>query len=408
MTLQPFVHHVPDRQQPGGASRIMEFAANLSAAATAMESLIDTPFIPVSFWPLPKGVQIRDFPTPQIQHPRESVEEHARRRQVACASASAAVLYGDELGYGAIAALSSVYVVRGRPGLYAEAMVALVKSHGHELAVEDLTDSRCVIRGRRKGDTEWQRFTFTMDRARKAGYVKQNQKYNDDPQTMLYARCSSIACRSIAPDVLKGIASVEEITDEVDIDAQPVRTRTVKRAEVAPATTVHALGRSAAATETGNSAITTTVAETARQPSGPPLPGEESAPAPLDQRQWDAINRQFVQLEVVGDGQKASRLAVISYIVGRPIARGGELTAAEGQLVLDNLAGDTGHRIVGHVLIGADEVAERPGQQVAAHEHVVADAGDADPGTDEEYDPTTEPGWGAMDGAEAEAEADRG
>lgn len=389
MTVEPIVHYplaVP--QQPAGASRIMEFAANLSAAASAMESLIDTPFIPVSFWPLPKGVAIRDFPNPQMQHPRESVEEHAKRRQIACASASAAVLYGDELGYGAIAALTAVYVVRGRPGLYAEAMVGLVKSHGHDLAVEELTDSRCVIRARRKGDSDWQIFTFTMDRARKAGYVKQNQKYNDDPQTMLYARCSSIACRSIAPDVLKGIATVEEITDEVAVglEVQPARTRTVKRAEQTALPAEQAPRPAPRATAEP---------EQRPQPSGPPLPGEDdSAERMLGERQWDAINRRFVELEVVGDGQKAARLTVISRIVDRPIARGGELTAAEGQMVLDNLAGNLGFEVVGQAL-----------GTPAAAEPVTDDTGQDDDATDD-AEPTDQE-WDAMGGAEAEAEAGR-
>jgi hypothetical protein len=112
----------------------------------------------------------------------------------------------------------------------------------------------------------------------------------------------------------------------------------------------------------------------------------------LDARQWDAINRRFVELEVVGDGQKANRLTVISRIVDRPVSRGGELTAAEGRLVLDNLAGDLGFEVVAQALGPVTEP-------------VTADA-EQDDATDEAE--PTEQEWDAMGGAEAEAEAGRG
>jgi hypothetical protein len=132
------------------------------------------------------------------------------------------------------------------------------------------------------------------------------------------------------------------------------------------------------------------------QPSGPPLPGEdEPGQQMLDARQWDAINRRFVELEVVGDGQKAARLTVISRIVDRPITRGGELTAFEGQMVLDNLAGDSGFEVVGQAL-GTPAAAE----PVTDDDVQGDDAGDDAEPTDQE--------WDAMGGAEAEAEAGRG
>ena len=394
MTLQPFIpNEITPTVVPSGASRILAFGASLNAAAAAMEQLVDTPFLPVSFWPLPNGVQIKDFPNPRFKHPRESAEEHAWRRQVACASSSAAILFGDELGYGPIAALNAVYVVRGRPGLYAEAMVALVKSHGHELVVEELTDARCVIRGRRRNETDWQRFTFTMDRARKAGYVKQNAKYNDDPQTMLYARCSSLASRAIAPDVLKGVASVEEITDELEASDPPARTRTVKRAEVAAAE------RPSLPAEVTRIAPLSDDVVRGHQVTGPPLPGESPTEVMLQPRTWDQINREFVTLEVVGDGQKAARLAVISHIVGRRIARGQDLTAAEGQFVLDNLVGHAGHEIVAQALgrpePASAETASAPAEPVT------------EPDAEEEYDPTLGENWGAEPGADADGGADR-
>ena len=39
---------------------IVLWAQNLSTAAQAIRHIVDTPFMPVSFWPLPRGMSIRD------------------------------------------------------------------------------------------------------------------------------------------------------------------------------------------------------------------------------------------------------------------------------------------------------------------------------------------------------------
>lgn len=346
MTLQPFAP--PEALVPGvpvgmpdGAAQIVAWANTANAAASLVERLIDTPFVPVSFWPLPPGVQIRDFPNPRVKHPRESPEEFALRRQGAGAAATAAMLHGGEIGYSPLASLSAVYVVRGRPGLYAEAMAALVKSKGHELVVEELTNTRCVVRGRRKGDAEWQRFSFDMARAEKAGYVRQNPKYRDDPQSMLLPRCLSIACRAIAPDVLKGLAAVEDLTDEPDPGAAPVAARKVQRRSraVAAAPAAPALPEARGETVGNPAASTVTV-----PPSGPPLPGEDTPapeePVPSTTTQHREIGRLLADLGIVGEGSRSARAARVSGIVGRPVDSATQLTTVEADQVISTLAAD--------------------------------------------------------------------
>ena len=419
MTIETF-------QQPGALAAsspsaavgsIVQWAGNLSTAAQAIRMIVDTPFMPLSFWPTPRGMSLREWPTPHLQHPRETAEEFGARRELAIASGAIAVCKGDEVGLTPQAALESIYVVRGKPGMYAEAMAALVKSHGHSLVVEELTDRVCRVRGRRRGEDEWQRFEFTIDRARRAGYVKQNPKYDNDPQTMLLPRTLSIAARAIAPDVLKGLRAVEEIEDEQDGDAPAPKTRTVQRAASRPELAAPA------------APAPVVPQQATRAPSGPPLPGEDidQAPTtqhevgqqpaddpegPISEKQWSDVNASFVRLGVTGPGQKEKRLRVISYVVSRTITRGGELTAEEGQLVLDNLAGDVGRRVVEQALASTRDEQPAAGPVAGAVEQVAAglpalpgedDLGGADPEADDEIDPTTDDDWG-MDGAEAAAE----
>jgi hypothetical protein len=103
--------------------------------------------------------------------------------------------------------------------MYAKMMVALVQGHGHEVWDEDLSNTRAVVCGRRKGTEHVIRVVVTMEQARTAQWTK-NEAYAKTPQDMLWARAASRVCDRIASDVLKGIASVEEIRDTVQATAE--------------------------------------------------------------------------------------------------------------------------------------------------------------------------------------------
>jgi hypothetical protein len=383
---------------------IVRWANDLVTAGQAIDLIVDTPFVPDSFWPMPPGVTARDWPTPKLRHPRESLELWQGRRQIAVASASSAVVYGDAIGYAPPAALQSIYVVKGRPGLYAEAMKALVVAAGHDIEQEDLSDSRCVMVGKRRGRDTWQRATFTIDRARKAGYMR-NSKYAEDPQSMLVARATSIICRIVAPDVLKGLVAVEELQDEDargDGTAAPTRTVTARR------TAARALPSAPPAVQPGQGQPSTPATMRQTVSSGQDVggddlldydqpPAQQAKPEPLAESQWRRINARFVELEVVGEGQTATRQKIISHVIGHPLSHWREMTAAEGQLVLDNLAGDAGYEVMdqalGHATKAAQE-AEDADSEAAAE--VVDELLDDD-------DPNSQ--WDDIDGAEADAEA---
>jgi hypothetical protein len=163
--------------------RLTAWASSLTAAHKIGTALCNTSFVPATF----KG------------KPEE---------------AAAAILFGDEIGLTPTQALQSVYVISGKPALYARAMVAIVLSAGHEIETMTKTDNEVSVRGRRRGSETWTVETWTTERAKRAGYLN-NKKYATDPQSMLYARAASDLCRQIAPDALAGIGySVEELEAE--------------------------------------------------------------------------------------------------------------------------------------------------------------------------------------------------
>ena len=145
---------------------------------------------------------------------------------------AAAILYGAELGLKPQQALQQVFVVHGQPAIYARTMVALLKAKGYRFQTVETSDEKVTVRGTSPaGETE--ESTWTIERAKKAGYTS-NKKYQTDPQAMLYAKAASEVSRKLAPDVLLGIKYTAE-----DLELEPVKMTATRedvraKAEAAP------------------------------------------------------------------------------------------------------------------------------------------------------------------------------
>lgn len=128
---------------------------------------------------------------------------------------TAAILAGQELGLQPMATLRSMDVIQGTPALRAHAMRGLVQSHGHSVQLVESTSERCVMRGRRRGETEWQQVVWTLQRAGQMGLL-QKAEWKKQPQTMLAARATGELCRLIAADALFAMPyNSEELTGMV-------------------------------------------------------------------------------------------------------------------------------------------------------------------------------------------------
>lgn len=125
------------------------------------------------------------------------------------ASTTAAIMYGRELGLPPMTALGSTHMIKGRVGVSAEILRALVLEQGHEIVVRESSGGQVVMAGRRKGTTDWTVVTWTLDDARRAKLAGDNwTKY---PRQMLAARASAELCRLIFADVIHGMAATEEL-----------------------------------------------------------------------------------------------------------------------------------------------------------------------------------------------------
>jgi len=227
--LAPRADLAPVAQVIGGSMPglevLREWLAAAGQARDLVRPLVDTPFLPASLWPLPPGVQPRDMPNPRVKHPRESLEEWQGRREVAGASGTAAVLTGMTLGLDPLVALAQVFVVKGRPGLYAKIKVALAQRAGHDVWDEELSAERVTVCGRRKGwpEDRFVRITITIEDAERAGWTI-NETYRKTPADMLWSRAVGRVLDRIAADTLNGIASIETMDDEPEPGAQVTAT----------------------------------------------------------------------------------------------------------------------------------------------------------------------------------------
>lgn len=269
--------------------------------------LVDTAFVPDAY-------------KPKVD-PRATAEQKQAAYQVAVANATAAVLQGITLGLDPLTALQQIYIVHGRPGMYTEMKVALLKSRGHEVWVEDLTDTRATVCGRRAGTEYVERVTVTMDQAKKAGWTAKNDNYNKTPQDMLYARAAGRVCDRVAPDVLLGIASVEEIQDSIQVEATAgagTRTVTPRKRTPAPAP--------AAVTAAPEPPLDDEPAAAAADPQ-PEAPTGQGI-SPTQSRKLHAL------LKDTGRADRDHALAHIVSLIDRSIDSTKDLTAAEADSVI--------------------------------------------------------------------------
>ncbi|MDQ0756113.1 hypothetical protein [Arthrobacter sp. B3I4] len=265
---------------------LMEWAQELGAAHQLGTALCSTEFVPASFRGKPEA-------------------------------AAAAILAGKSLGLDPMNALANIFVVSGRPSMYARTMAALVMQAGHTIRRIEATEQRVIYEGRRKGETTFTRVEWTIARAQKAGYTS-NKKYQTDPIGMLTAKCQAEICRVIAPDVLTGIAatSVEEVElDDLGEQAPaeteaPKAKRTIKRA-AAPTPDLPNVVHEAPQDE----------------------PESEQPAEPL------ATTAQLTKIHVIlgklGASDRESGLAELSNFTGRAIVTSKDLTKAEASRFIE-------------------------------------------------------------------------
>jgi hypothetical protein len=135
-----------------------------------------------------------------------------------------AIQMGAELGLGPFQAVQSIAVVNGRPSVWGDALLGLVRASGKLVHIREWIEKTDDGRGEvahcevmRRGDKEPTLRSFSMQDAARASLLKK-PIWMAYPLRMLQMRARAYALRDAFADVMKGISVAEEMQDAVYID----------------------------------------------------------------------------------------------------------------------------------------------------------------------------------------------
>lgn len=321
---------------PAQPTELTRWVNEFREVATISSQLARTHFVPTSLhvWRKRDG--------------QEWFDAEATTAQVA-----SVIMTGQEIGLGPMAALRSVDVIQGTPALRAIALRALLLAHGHEVWIEEATNHRCTIAGRRAGSDNVQRLTWTMDDARSRNLAGK-PNWRTQPRNMLMARATADIARLIAADAIMGVPYVaEELEDgagEISANGAAVdqapptrRTRRPRPVTAGPPADEPALDEPAQ-----------TAAEPTDTPAPPPAPTEPQDEPPLDQPATDEPEQDAEPPPLITPPQmrllhklirdrdldRDQALTAMSELCERPIESSKDLTSDEASRVIDWLTPD--------------------------------------------------------------------
>ena len=290
--------------------------------------------------------------------------------------ATAAILYGAELGLNPIQSLQRIIPIHGMPSLEARTMVALLKSRGYKVRTVAQTDDSVTVQGiDLEGDVY--EATWTLERARRAGYVPEkdertgkfktnangkligNEKYLTDPQAMLKAKAQAEVCRDMAPDVLLGISYTSEELQSEQLDSPaPARSQpksqpiTVEEifgdVQPAPAAAAEPLDDETAAARAEAVAKAQADLETEVPDGDDPAQPEpqqhepEPEPAPAEEKyptRWQLRMNDLFEAADIDKENRDDRLLVTMAIIGRTVESSNDLSPDEAKKLLSVLEG---------------------------------------------------------------------
>jgi hypothetical protein len=151
-----------------------------------------------------------------------------------------AVQMGMEVGLSPMQAVQNIASINGRPAIWGDAMLGLVRGSGLLLSISetiegtgDATEAVCTVT--RKGDQGETVGRFSVADAKRAALWDKSGPWKQYPKRMLQMRARAFALRDKFPDVIKGLYAREELHGEVHMGAAEVVTSKAALASLKPA-----------------------------------------------------------------------------------------------------------------------------------------------------------------------------
>ena len=155
------------------------------------------------------------------------------------ASCVLAIQAGAEIGLSPMQAIQSIAVVNGRPAVFGDAALAVVKAspvcqYVTEKVEGDGEQMVAFCEAMRRGYPQPTVVKFSVADAKKAGLWGKSGPWTQYPKRMLQMRARGFALRDAFPDVLKGLVTAEEAQD-YPTPPQPAEPVVVRQATHEPA-----------------------------------------------------------------------------------------------------------------------------------------------------------------------------
>ncbi len=136
-----------------------------------------------------------------------------------------AIQLGAEVGLTPMQSLQNIAVVNGKPTIWGDAQLALVRGSRQLEKFEESLDeatmtATCVVR--RKGDEVDTVSKFSKADALTAGLWEKSGPWKQYPKRMLKMRARAFALRDAFPDVLKGIYATEELQGMPTVEGEVI------------------------------------------------------------------------------------------------------------------------------------------------------------------------------------------
>lgn len=129
--------------------------------------------------------------------------------------------YGKEVGLSPVVALNSIAIISGKLAMNGASMLALAMKHGVKATFVEETAEKCIIDFSRPGFPDY-RSEFTIQDAEQAELLKKedgrikHEGWRKYPNQMLRWRAVSKGLKIVAPDILAGVYTPEEI-ESIDV-----------------------------------------------------------------------------------------------------------------------------------------------------------------------------------------------
>ena len=125
----------------------------------------------------------------------------------------ATVIMGADLGLSPMQSLQNIAVIRGKPTVWGDGLLAVCQSHPNFAGITEWLEdngtpqatAHCCVK-RRAGDEVIETVrTFSVDQAKRASLWGNKGPWSQYPERMLQMRARGFACRDAFADALRGI-----------------------------------------------------------------------------------------------------------------------------------------------------------------------------------------------------------